>query len=407
MVRGLAVPSPAVDFDDDPQEAALRAEVAAWLATVARPRAEVRKVRTVRGKDHEGELAHLAEARAWQRQMVEAGYAAVHWPVEYGGRGLAPSMAVIVEQERARYDVPRNAFMVGIDMAGPTLMAHGDAHQQARWLPATLTGEAHWCQLFSEPNAGSDLASLQTRAVRDGDEWVVTGQKVWTSQAHVAQLGMLLARTDPDAARPHDAITFFVVDMDSPGIDVRPLAQIDGAVHFNEVFLDEVRIPADRVVGEVHGGWSVARTTLSSERTAIGGGGMVAVDDVAALARRNGANRDPVLRQELARLHTREELQRWLGYRVRTAVAQGRSPAAEGSVMKLLNSHHVAHLGDVVLAVQGAAATLWDDDALDAGFWQDVFLYQWSSRIGGGTEQIQRNIIAERILGLPRDPRPG
>jgi alkylation response protein AidB-like acyl-CoA dehydrogenase len=393
-----------VDFDDDPREAAFRAEVVAWLDAVATPRTEGQAPRRVRGKDHEGDVAHLIEAREWQQAMVEAGFAGVHWPVEHGGQGLPASMAVIVEQERARYDVPQNAFMVGVDMAGPTLMAHGSADQQARWLRGTLTGEHHWCQLFSEPDAGSDLASLSTRAVRDGDEWVVTGQKVWTSQAHVADLGMLLARTDPEAPRKHDGITFFVIDMDSPGIEVRPLRQIDGAVHFNEVFLDEVRIPADRVIGEVGGGWAVARTTLTSERTAIGGGGSFSLDDVLDLARQTGADRDPVLRQELARLHTRRELQRWLGYRVRTAIAQGRSPAAEGSVMKLLNSQQVAHVGDVVLAVSGASGMLWHESAIDEGFWQDVFLFQWSSRIGGGTEQIQRNIIGERILGLPRDP---
>lgn len=394
-----------MDVDDDPVEAAFRTEVAGWLATVASPRDhEHGALRRFRPKTHAEDQADLEEARAFQRTMVDAGYAGVHWPVEHGGRGLPASMGVIVEEERARFDVPINVFMVGIDMAGPTLMAHATAEQQARWLPGTLRGDLHWCQLFSEPDAGSDLASLATRAERDGDEWVVSGQKVWTSHAHLADLGMLLARTDPTAARRHDGISFFVVDMRSPGIDIRPLRQIDGPAHFNEVFLDEVRIPADHLIGPLHGGWGVARTTLTSERTAIGAGGGVSVEDLLALARRTGAALDPVVRQELARLHTRRELQRWLGYRLRTAVRQGRQPGAEASVLKLLNSHHVEHVGALGLAVQGAAGTLWDDDAIAEGFWQDAFLFQWSSRIGGGTEQIQRNIIAERVLGLPREP---
>jgi alkylation response protein AidB-like acyl-CoA dehydrogenase len=393
-----------VDFDDSPEETAFRAEVAVWLSSVAKRRDEGGDGwRRFRAKSHDDDARYLDEARAWQHQMVDAGYAGVHWPVEHGGRGMSGILAGIVEQERAKYDVPGNLFMVGIDMAGPTLMAHGTPAQQARWLPPTLRGDVHWCQLFSEPGAGSDLASLSTRAVRDGDGWRVTGQKVWTSQAHLADLGMLLARTDPMAGK-HAGITFFVLDMHQPGVDVRPLRQIDGAVHFNEVFLDDVWVPDEHRIGEVHGGWAVARTTLTAERTAIGEGGIIGFAEVLDLARRTGADRDPVLRQELVRLHTRRELQRWLSLRARTAVAQGRIPGPEASVLKLLNSQHVAHLGDVVLAMQGARGTLWHDDAIDDGFWQDTFLYQWSSRIGGGTEQIQRNIIGERVLGLPREP---
>ena len=393
-----------MDFDDTPAETAFRAEVVAWLSSVAKPRSEGGVGwRRFRAKNEDDDARFLDEAKAWQRTMVEAGFAGVHWPVEHGGRGLAPMLAGIVEQERARFDVPGNMFMVGIDMAGPTLMAHGTPEQQARWLPGTLRGDLVWCQLFSEPGAGSDLASLSTKAVRDGDGWRVTGQKVWTSQAHVADLGMLLARTDPDAQK-HAGITFFVLDMESPGVDVRPLRQIDGAVHFNEVFLDDVWVPDDHVVGTVGGGWSVARTTLTAERTAIGGGGMIGFAEVLELAQRTGAASDPQMRQELARLHTRRELQRWLVLRTRTAVANGRQPGPEASVLKLLNSQHVAHLGDVVVAALGAHGALWHDDAPDGGFWQDTFLFQWSSRIGGGTEQIQRNIIGERVLGLPREP---
>jgi len=391
-----------MDFDDTPEEAAFRAEVVDWLTSVAKPRSEGGQTwRRFRAKNHADDERFLAEAKAWQQTMVKAGYAGVHWPVAHGGRGLPAMLAGIVEQERARFDVPGNLFMVGTDMAGPTLMAHGTPEQQARWLSGTLRGDIVWCQLFSEPGAGSDLASLSTKAVRDGDGWRVTGQKVWTSQAHLADVGMLLARSDNSAPK-HDGISFFVLEMDSPGVDVRPLRQIDGAIHFNEVFLDDVWVPDDHLVGPAGGGWAVARTTLTAERTAIGEGGMVGTAEVLDLARRTGAADDPHLRQELARLHTRRELQRWLVYRVRTAASHGRPPGAEASVLKLLNSQHVAHLGDLVVALLGAGGTLWNDDAVDGGFWQDLFLFQWSSRIGGGTEQVQRNIIGERVLGLPR-----
>jgi alkylation response protein AidB-like acyl-CoA dehydrogenase len=401
-----------MDFDDTPDEAAFRAEVVRWLSSVAERRGSGDGAsRRFRAKTEADDEAYVAEAKAWQRTVADAGYAAVHWPVEHGGRGLSAHFAGIVEQERGRFDVPANAFMVGVDMAGPTLMAHGSPDQQARWLPGTLRGEVVWCQLFSEPGAGSDLAALSTRAVRatsdtGGSGWRVTGQKVWTSGGHYADVGMLLARTDPDVPK-HEGITYFVCDMHAPGVTVRPLRQIDGAIHFNEVFLDDVWVPDDAVVGPVGEGWKVARTTLTAERSAIGGGGgMSRFDDVLRLARDLGATGDPHLRQELVRLHTRTQLQRWLVYRVRTAVVQGRPPGAEASILKLLNCHQVAHVGDLVLALQGAAGMLWHDDAVDAGFWQDLFLSQWSSRIGGGTEQVQRNIIAERVLGLPREPDP-
>jgi alkylation response protein AidB-like acyl-CoA dehydrogenase len=268
-----------------------------------------------------------------------------------------------------------------------------------------LRGDEAWCQLFSEPGAGSDLASLGTRAVRDGDEWVLTGQKVWTSSAHTADWAICLARTDPDVAK-HAGITYFLLDMHAPGVEVRPLKQIDGAIHFNEVFLDGVRVPREHVVGQVGDGWRVAMTTLTAERTAIGGGGQTGWREVADLARRFGRDREPAIRQALADLVARELVQRWLVYRVRTAAARGALPGPEASVLKLVNSHQVERVGATVMSILGATGTLWHEDAPDEGFWQDVFLFQWSSRIGGGTEDIQRNILGERVLGLPREPDP-
>jgi alkylation response protein AidB-like acyl-CoA dehydrogenase len=395
-----------MDVDDTPAEAAVRAAARAWLESVAKHRDEGEGGwQSFRAKTAEEDAAQLEAARAWQRTKFEAGWAAPHWPAEYGGRGLSGIEAGVVAEEERHFDVAASFFMVGIDMAGPTLMAHGTPEQKKRFLEPMLRGDESWCQLFSEPGSGSDLASLSTRAVRDGDEWVLDGQKVWTSSAHTADWGICLARTDPDVAK-HAGITYFLVDMRAPGVDVRPLRQIDGAIHFNEVFLDGVRVPHEHVLGDVGDGWRVAMTTLTAERTAIGGGGQTGPRELIGLARRFGRTDDPVLRQELARAHTRQQIQRWLVYRVRTAAAKGVPPGPEATILKLLNSHQVEHVGRTIMSILGPTATLWHDDAPDGGFWNDVFLFQWSSRIGGGTENIQRNIIGERVLGLPREPDP-
>src|SRR5262249_19764646 len=249
-------------------------------------------------------------------------------------------------QEQARFDVETGAFAVGIGMVGPTLITHGTEGQKQRYLPALLGGEEVWCQLFSEPGAGSDLAGLRTRAVRDGDEWVVNGQKVWSSGAHHSELGILLARTDLDAPK-HQGITYFVLDMASPGIEVRPLRQINGVAHFNEVFLTDVHVPHDNVVGEMNGGWAVAQTTLGAERALIGGGGAVSFRDLARLARDQGRAGDPLLRQRLADAVLRLDVLKYLGRRAQTARRDGRSAAAEASVLKLAMSQHVALNGDL------------------------------------------------------------
>jgi alkylation response protein AidB-like acyl-CoA dehydrogenase len=289
-------------------------------------------------------------------------------------------------------------------MVVPTLIEHGTEQQKKQHVDAILRGDELWCQLYSEPGAGSDLASLGTRAVLDGDEYVVTGQKVWNSFAQFADYGILLARTDPDAPK-HRGITYFIVDMKTPGIDVRPLVQITGVAHFNEVFLTDVRIPAENVLGDVNDGWRVAQTTLGSERASIGGaprGRQVA--DIIALAQRMGVSNDPVVRQRLAAMVVRAGVITYLGFRLRTAMSKGQMPGPEASVLKLGYSQHLAETGDLVMSLLGPSATLWGDDAPDGSRWQDQFLSQWASRIGGGTDQIQRNVIGERALGLPRDP---
>jgi alkylation response protein AidB-like acyl-CoA dehydrogenase len=395
-----------MDFDDSPEERALRAEARAWLDQHAKriDHTALDSMRTHRAHTEEQDLALLAEARAWQRTKAAAGWAAPHWPVEHGGRGLPPLLAGVFAAEEQHYDVSGNMFSVGVGMAGPTIIEWGTEDQQAEFLPRILSAEYIFCQLFSEPGAGSDLAGLSTRAVLDGDEWVVTGQKVWTSAAHYADWGVLLARTDPDVPK-HRGITCLLVRMDSPGVDVRPLRQIDGAIHFNEVFLDEVRVPVANTLGPVGGGWGVALTMLAHERASIGSGGMYHMGQVLALAREHADTEDPVLRQRLADLHTRFELLRFLGYRVRTAAARGELPGPESSVMKLAVSALYETGGDLVVELQGPAGMLTHDDAPYGGRFGDLFMSQWAPRIGGGTDQVQRNIIGERVLGLPGEVR--
>ena len=395
-----------MDFDDTPAEAAFRGEARAWLEGHAFPKTSGATLRHPFADPHpDADADHVRRCREWQSTLYEGGWAGITWPREYGGRGCTAIEAAVFRQEQARFDVAVGVFAVGIGMVGPTLIAHGTDAQKRRFLDPLLRGVEVWCQLFSEPGAGSDLAGLRTRAVRDGDEWIVRGQKLWTSGAHHSDWGILLARTDLDAAK-HRGITFFLVDMRTPGIDVRPLRQINGAAHFNEVFLTDVCVPAGNVVGEVDGGWRVAQTTLASERTLIGSGSGAGWADVLGLAHRMGRNADPYSRQALAQAYIRFEILRYLGLRVQTAISHGQTPGPESSVLKLAYSSHVAANGDLVLALEGVRGTLLGSDAPDAGFWQQTFLGQWGSRIGGGTDQIQRNVIGERVLGLPGEPRP-
>ena len=303
--------------------------------------------------------------------------------------------------------MPGSIFAQGIGMAGPTVMAHGTDAQRDRFLGPMLRGDEVWCQLFSEPGAGSDLAGLATRAVRDGEEFVVDGQKVWNSSAHYADWGILLARTDPDAPK-HRGITYFLLDMRTPGIDVRPLRQITGAAHFNEVFLTGVRIPADNVVGPLNGGWGVTVTTLANERTLIGGAGASRgerFDGLVQLARHHGLADNACFRQRLADTYVKTMVISYLGWRVQSALSRGGQPGPESSVLKLLVSQQEGEVGDLAMALLGAQGTLFRyDDPVDDP-WQMQFLNQWGSKIGGGTAEVQRNIIGERVLGLPAEPR--
>jgi alkylation response protein AidB-like acyl-CoA dehydrogenase len=417
-----------VDFADTPAEAAFRAEARGWLEANARPREGDWAHAAPTAVDRAAEAAYLERCRDWQRTLFDGGWAGVTWPEAFGGRGGTPMQNVIFRQEQANYAVTSGFIGAICDLAGPALLAHGSDEQRGRWMRPMLRGDEVWCQLFSEPAAGSDLAALRTRAVRDGDEWVVNGQKVWTSGAHHADHAILLARTDPDAPK-HKGITFFVADMHDPGIDIRPLRQINGAAHFNEVFLTDVRVPHADVVGEVNAGWGVVRTTLASESATIGGGraGLGDVADLVRLARATGTAGDPVVRQRLADLHVRAEVLRFLQYRVLTAISRGTRPGpAEaaapptaaagagaragdqrmlGSVLKLVFCDLGSRMADVGVALGGPAGALLAPDAPAEASWQHLFLRQFSFRIGGGTEQVHRNMIGEAALGLPREPQ--
>jgi alkylation response protein AidB-like acyl-CoA dehydrogenase len=394
-----------MDFDESAEDAAYRAEAHAWLSAHATLKDPDKSTPMSMGEsDPEAEREHVRQSKAWQRTLYDGGWAGITWPKEYGGRGGTPMEAIIFGQEQARFDVPTSVFAQGIGMAGPTIMAHGTDAQKERFLETMLRGEEVWCQLFSEPGAGSDLASLATSAVRDGDEFVVNGQKVWTSSAHFSDWGILLARTDVNVPK-HRGITYFLLDMTTPGIDVRPLRQATGAAHFNEVFLTDVRIPVDNVVGPVNGGWGVTMTTLTNERTLIGSGVGVGdvFGDVVRLARQYGRSDDALVRQDLSALYIRLQLLKYLGWRIQTAISRNQQPGPESSVLKLGLSRHLSLTGDLVMSLQGAQATLLDYTDAQSGPWGLQFLSQWASKLGGGTEQIQRNIISERVLGMPRD----
>jgi alkylation response protein AidB-like acyl-CoA dehydrogenase len=394
-----------VDFDDTPKEAGVRKAARAWLEQNA-PRRNAGTLATRRrwrDASPESQLEHVRACKDWQRKLFDGGWAGVTWPTAYGGRGGTAIEQAIFSQEMAGFEVGAGALAVGVGMVGPTLIEWGSDEQKSDHLRAILSGDEVWCQLFSEPGAGSDLAGLRTKADLDGDEWVVNGQKVWTSLAHHSDWAILLARTDPDVPK-HKGITYFLVDMKSPGIDIRPLRQIDGVAHFNEVFLSDVRIPASQVVGPVDGGWRVTHTTLQSERALIGGGEGVRFGDLVALAQSMGKSTDPVSRQSLAKAYIRFELLRFLGLRVQTSLSKGVAPGSESSVVKLSYSQHTEALADLALSLEGAEGMLGIEQAPDGGYWQQQFLSQWAVRIGGGTDQVQRNIIGERVLGLPREP---
>lgn len=405
-----------MNFDDTPDEAAFRAEVRAFLAAHAEPKTGDERDWSRNGASVDPVVAEdfRQRCRAWQRTLFDNGWAGIAWPKAFGGRGGTASQQIIFNQELAKFDATSGFLTAALALVGPTLMAHGTPEQQQRYLGPLLRGDELWCQLFSEPEAGSDLATLGTRAVLDtsaggAGEWVVNGQKVWNSSAQHADFGILICRTDP-AVPKHDGITYFVVDMRSPGIDVRPLVQAQGVAHFNEVFFSDVRIPATNVVGEINGGWKVTKTTMRSESSMISGAGQASTFvNVLATVRRCGRADDPVVRQELARVWSNEQILRYLSMRTQTAVMTGRRELAiHGSLLKNFFTGAFAHRATLALDCEGAEGMLGSGPpgvgAEGDGFWQYQCMNQFASKIGGGTEEVHRNNLAEQALGLPREP---
>jgi alkylation response protein AidB-like acyl-CoA dehydrogenase len=315
--------------------------------------------------------------------------------------------AIILQEELLRYDVPQRICGIGLGLLGPTIIAHGTEEQRRRYLPPMLRGDEIWCQLWSEPGAGSDLASLRSRAERagDGSGWRLDGQKVWTSGAHYSQLALGIFRTDPDAPK-HKGISCFIVDMSSPGIEVRPLRQITGGANFNEVFFDDVPIPEENLLGDVNDGWRVARTTLMNERMSTGGAASptAAFEPLTRLAAALGAKGDPTVRQALARVYTLGRIFDLTNARVRTSLSQGAIPGPESSILKLAIAQVFTEQAELALNILGPGGMLADGAAREHGRWQAAFLGAPAVHIGGGTDEIQRNLIAEAVLGLPREP---
>jgi alkylation response protein AidB-like acyl-CoA dehydrogenase len=398
-----------MDFNDSPEEAAYRKKARAWLdanATLKDPNASY-QTPFAEGKSEE----NIQRAKEWQAKKHEAGWACLRWPKEFGGQEATAVESVIFSQEESLYDLPASIYNIGHGELGPTIVEHGTEEQKQRFLPAMVHGNEVWCQLFSEPGAGSDLAGLKTSAVKDGDDWVLNGQKIWISGAHYCDWGMLVARTDTSAPK-HAGITYFIVDMRAPGMEIRPIRQINGASGFNEVFLTDVRVPDANRLGAEGDGWRVAITTLMNERSAIWSsvGSGEGVHNLIRLAQKVELNGRPAIedgsvRQTIAAFAVRKSGLEYTGQRGLSALSQGQAPGPEASIGKLVTAIMGIEMGSFGMELQGSAGILCGDDSpVDPG-WLNLYLSMPGLRLAGGTDEILRNIIAERVLGMPGEPR--
>ena len=353
----------------------------------------------------------VAECRRFHGAQADAGLGGITYPVEYGGLGLDKSYLEVFNQELSQYQAPLVPAAISHGMCLPVMNDFGTPEQRARYQARMIRCDDIWCQMFSEPGAGSDVASLATRAVRDGDEWVLNGQKVWTSGAQYCDYGMCVARTDPSQPK-HRGLSMFIVDLSLSGVDVRPLRQINGSSHFNEVYLTEVRVAHDCLVGGEGEGWNVAVAMLMYERVAIGAGGTGAMGgrntskQLIREAQQRGRAADPVAREALADLYIRERIQSFIGMRIRQAAEAGRAPGPEGSIAKLNAAILGRQAADVAIELAGPSGQAWAADDEDGGRWADGVVGAPGMGIAGGTNEVQRNIIGERVLGLPKEPDP-
>ncbi|MBO0711824.1 MAG: acyl-CoA dehydrogenase family protein [Acetobacteraceae bacterium] len=396
-----------MDFHDTPEEARFRDEARTFLQANAEPK---RRSMPVNFRGHIGP-EEVARAKAWQRKKAEAGFAGITWPKRWGGREASPIMQVIYQQEESNYAVPSGVFEIGLGMCIPTLMQYAGPETLDRFVPPALSGDEIWCQLFSEPAGGSDLAALRTRAEKKGDEWVVNGQKIWTSGAHLSDYGILVVRTDPSVPK-HAGLTFFFLSMKSPGIEIRPIHQMSGARHFNEVFFTDVRIPDSQRLGGVGQGWRVSLTTLMNERLAVGG---IAyrpdMDDLVDLARTLTVDGAPAIRnagvrEKIADWWVRSQGLKLTQFRTLTALSKGKDPGPENSISKLVKASMTQDIASYGMDLMDAAGAVMDPDLVPLyAMFQQTLLSSPAGRIAGGSDEIMRNIIAERVLGLPGDVR--
>ncbi len=395
-----------MDFEDTPQEAAFRGEVRAFLDAKARPRLRSDPP----WRSGHIDAARLAEAKAWQASKAAAGYAGITWAREWGGRGGTPIEQVIFNQEEDRYAVPKGVFDIGLGMCLPTMIAYAQPAQLERHVGPALRGEEIWCQLFSEPSGGSDLAGLRTRAERDGDDWIINGQKIWTSGAHYSDWGIVVTRTDPDVPK-HAGLTMFFIDMQTPGVEVRPIHQMSGASHFNEVFFTDVHIPDAQRLGAVGDGWKVALTTLMNERLAVGEAHRPDVEDLVQLCRTaeldgRRALDDTAVRERIADWYVKSQGVTYTRFRTITALSRGQTPGPEASVARIVNAAKQREIAAFAMDLLGIAGGVTEPGLAPAsGMFQQALLEAPGQAIAGGTSEILRNVIAERVLGLPGEPR--
>jgi alkylation response protein AidB-like acyl-CoA dehydrogenase len=390
-----------MDFADTTEEARFRQEARSFLEQHAPALAG-------RTGTEESESDFLARAKAWQKLKQENGWACLNWPKAFGGRGATPMEMIIWNQEEARYNVPTQPFAIGLGMCGPVVMGFAGDEQRAAYLPKMASGEEIWCQLFSEPAGGSDVANLRTRAVQDGDEWVINGQKIWTSGAQYCDYGILLTRTDPSVPK-HQGLTMFIVNMKAPGVEIRPIKQASGKSGFNEVYFTDVRIKDDHRLGAVGDGWKVSIVTLMNERLAVGSASGPDAKEMLALAQTLEVDDRPALenkavRDRIATWHCEQSGLHFTKLRVQSAMSRGETPGPENSITKIVSANKLQGIGSYGMDLMDMGGILVDQDGQEDSFY-GAWLSAPGLRIAGGTDEILRNIIAERVLGLPGDIR--
>ena len=394
-----------MDFNDTPQEAEFRAKCRAWLEA----NAELKTKKTNSAKNmNVGNKSLLEAAAEWQKKKYDAGWAMIHWPKEFGGISATPIERIIWAQEESKFNVPKGVYEIGLGMAGPVMMEYATDEQKERYLPPMAEGKEIWCQLFSEPSAGSDVAGLRSKAVQDGENWIVNGQKVWTSGAHFSDFGILVVRHDPSLEK-HKGLTFFFVDMKSPGIEVKPIKQLTGGSSFNEVYFNDVVIPDSQRLGEIGDGWKVAITTLMNERLAVGDADGVDANEAFELAKKHDKDGEQLIdnnavRESIADWYCEASGLKNTKLRTMSALSRGDTPGPEASITKIVSANKLQAIGNFGMDSSDMSGMLMDEES-DFIKFQMAWMGAAGLRIAGGTDEILKNIIAERVLGLPQEAR--